>query len=78
MTYRFLDPAHCVAALLLLAVGAGLMVVAQRRGWRPPLAVAIAIAVALRLGMLALTYRLQPWDFAHDFERVGLRHPAPP
>ena len=72
MTYRFLDPAHCVAALLLLAVGASLMVVAQRRGWRPPLAVAIAVAVALRLGMLALTYRLQPWDFARDFERVGL------
>ena len=72
MTYRFLDPAHCVAALLLLAVGAGLMVVAQRRGWRPPLAVAIAVAVALRLGVFALTYRLQPWDFARDFERVGL------
>ena len=71
MTYRSLDPGHCVAALLLLAVGAGLMVVAQRRGWRPPLAVAIALAVALRLGMLALAYHLQPQDFAYDFQNVG-------
>ncbi len=71
MTYRLLGLGNCVAALLLLAVGAGLMVVAQRRGWRPPLAVAIAVAVALRLGMLALAYRLQPQDFAVDFQRVG-------
>jgi hypothetical protein len=71
MTYKSLDPGTCVAAVLLLAVGAGLMVVAQRRGWRPPLAVAIALAVALRLGMLALTYHLRPQDFAYDFKNVG-------
>ena len=71
MTYKVLDPGHCVAALLLLAVGAGLMVVAQRRGWRPPLAVAIAVAVGLRLGMLALAFHLSPQDFAYDFQNVG-------
>ena len=71
MTYQYLDPHECVGAVLLLAVGAVLMVVAQRRGWRPPLAVAIAVAVALRLGMLAFAYHSQPWDLAHDFQRVG-------
>ena len=72
MTDRQLNPGECVAALLLLAAGSALMVVAQRRGWRPPLAAAIAVAVALRLGMLALAYHLGPQDFAIDFQRVGL------
>jgi hypothetical protein len=71
MTYKYLDPGTCVAAVLLLGVGAALMVVAQRRGWRPPLAVAIYTAVTLRLGMLALAYHVQPEDFAFAFQRVG-------
>ncbi|MBV8457248.1 MAG: hypothetical protein JO122_11610, partial [Acetobacteraceae bacterium] len=80
MTYQYLNPRTCAAALLLLAVGAGLMVVAQRRGWRPSLAVAIYTAVTLRLGMLALARRVQPWDFTYDFQRVGfdtLHHQDP-
>ena len=72
MTYRSLDPATCAAAVLLLAMGVGLMVVAQRRDWRPPLAVAIYTAVALRLGMFALAYRLRPRDFAVDFQGVAV------
>jgi Glycosyltransferase family 87 len=71
MTYKQIDPGMCAAAVLLLGVGAALMVVAQRRGWRPPLAAAIYTAVTLRLVMLALAYHLQPRDFAIDFQRVG-------
>ena len=71
MTYRYLDPATCAAAVLLLGVGAALMVVAQRRGWRPPMAVAIWTAVVLRLGMLALAYHVKPEDFAFAFQGVG-------
>ena len=71
MTYRFLNPGECVAALLLLAVSSGLMLIAQRRGWRPSLALAIYTALVLRLVMLALAYRTQPWDMAHDFKNVG-------
>ena len=77
MSYRNLDPAECVAALLLLAVASGLMLIAQRRGWRPSLALAIYTAVVLRLVMLALAYHVQPQDFAFDFEHVGYRDLAP-
>jgi hypothetical protein len=71
---------ECVAAVLLLTVGTVLMVVAQRRNWRPSLALAICTAVVLRLVMLALAYHLQPWDLAHDFQTVGyhtLHHQDP-
>ena len=71
MTYRWLSPAQCAAALLLLAIGVALMLVAQRRDWRPSLALAIYTALVLRLVMLALTYRIQPWDVAHDFQMAG-------
>src|SRR5208283_393847 len=66
-----LNPGECVAALLLLAVGAGLMLVAQRRNWRPSLLLAICTAVVLRLVMLALAYHVRPWDLAYDFQNVG-------
>ena len=66
-----LNPGECVAALLLLAVGAGLMLIAQRRNWRPSLMLAIYTAVVLRLVMLALAYRVIPWDLAYDFQNVG-------
>ena len=66
-----LNPGECVAALLLLAVGAGLMLIAQRRNWRPSLMLAIYTAVVLRLVMLALAYHVRPWDLAYDFQNVG-------
>ncbi len=72
MTYQQLNPGECVAALLLLAVASGLMLIAQRRGWRPSLPLAIYTALVLRLVMLALAYHIQPQDLAHDFENVGL------
>jgi hypothetical protein len=80
MTYRQLTPVQCVAALLLLAVGVALMLVAQRRNWRPSLAIAIYTALLLRLAMLALAWRTQPYDLVNDFQAAGfdvLHHQDP-
>jgi hypothetical protein len=71
VTYAQLSPGQCVAALLLLTVGVALMVIAQRRNWRPSVAIAIYTAVVLRLAMLALAYRTQPYDLVHDFQTAG-------
>ena len=80
MTYRQLTPVQCAAALLLLAVGVALMLVAQRRNWRPSLAIAIYTALLLRLAMLALSWRTQPYDLFYDFKAAGwdvLHHQDP-
>lgn len=72
MTYVQLNPGQCVAALVLLAAGVVLMVVAQRRDWRPSLPVAVYTALVLRLVMLVLAYRTQPYDLVNDFQVAGL------
>ncbi len=72
MTYAQLSPAQCVAALLLLAIGVALMLLAQRRNWRPSLSAAIYTALVLRLAMLALAYRTQPYDLVNDFQTAGM------
>jgi hypothetical protein len=80
MSYVQLNPAQCVAALVVLAAGVVLMVVAQRRGWQPSLAVAVYTALVLRLVMLALAYRTQPYDLVNDFQTAGydvLHHQDP-
>jgi hypothetical protein len=80
VTYGQLSPGQCVAALLLLVVGVALMLVAQRRDWRPSLAIAIYTAVVLRMAMLALAYRTQPYDLVNDFWTAGfdvLHHQDP-
>ncbi len=71
MTYQWLTPVQCAAALLLLVASAALMLMAQRRNWRPSLALAIYTALVLRLAMAACTYRLKPWDLANDFQTAG-------
>jgi hypothetical protein len=68
------------AGLLLLAVGVALMLVAQRRDWRPSLAIALYTALVLRLVMLALAWRTQPYDLVNDFQTAGfdvLHHKDP-
>ena len=72
MTYGQLNPGQCAAALLLLVIGVALMLIAQRRDWRPSMAVAIYVALVLRLAMLALAWRVQPYDLANDFKTAGL------
>ncbi len=71
MTYGQLSPSQCAVGLLLLAVGVALMLVAQRRDWRPSLALAIYTALVLRLVMLAVAYRTQPYDLVNDFQTAG-------
>ena len=66
--------------MLLLAVGTALIVIAQRRNWRPSLAIALYTALVLRLVMLALAYRTQPYDLVNDFQTAGfdvLHHKDP-
>ena len=80
MTYVQLNPGQCAAALLLLAAGVALMLLAQRRNWRPSLAMAIYTALVLRLAMLAFAYRIQPYDLVNDFQTAGfdvLHHQDP-
>src|SRR5258708_29739922 len=71
MTYAQLSPVQCAAALLLLAGGVVLMLTAQRRNWQPSLMLTIYTALVLRLVMLALAYRTQPYDLANDFQSAG-------
>lgn len=72
MTYAQMTPHRCLAGLLLLAVGVALMLISQRRGWRPSLAIALGVAVVLRVGLLVVAYRIQPYDLAHDFWSAGI------
>jgi Glycosyltransferase family 87 len=72
MTYGQLNPGQCAAAVLLLVIGVVLMLVAQRRDWRPSLALAVFTAVVLRLVMLGLTWRTLPYDLVYDFKAAGL------
>jgi hypothetical protein len=80
MTYSQLTLGQCGAALVLLVIGVALMLVAQRRDWRPSMAVAIYVALVLRLVMLVLAWRTQPYDLANDFQTAGydvLHHQDP-
>jgi hypothetical protein len=80
VTFDQINPGQCAAALLLLAIGVALMLIAQRRDWRPSLALAIYTALVLRLAILALTWRTQPYDLTNDFQTAGwdvLHHQDP-
>jgi hypothetical protein len=72
MTYAELTPHRCLAALGLLAIGVALMLIAQRRNWRPSLLAALTVAAALRVGLLVLAYRVQPYDLVNDFWAAGI------
>ena len=80
MTFDQLNPGQCAAALLLLAIGVALMLIAQRRDWRFSLPLAIYTALVLRLALLALAWRTQPYDLVYDFRTAGwdvLHHQDP-
>ncbi len=59
------------AQIALLAVGAVLMFLAERRGWRPALRTAIVVAIGLRVLMAFMSSNLHPYDFSHDFIRAA-------
>jgi hypothetical protein len=80
MFYSQLSPGQCVAALLVLGIGVALMLVAQRRDWQPSLALAIYTGLVLRLALLALAWRTQPYDLVYDFKAAAwdvLHHQDP-
>jgi hypothetical protein len=58
-------------SLLLLA--AVLMIVAERKQWRPSLLVVVVVALALRGEMALVSYNIQPYDTFHYFFEVGRR-----
>jgi hypothetical protein len=60
-----------VIALVVLAVAATLMLMAQRRNWRPSLLAALAVAAVIRVTMLVLTHRVDPYDLTNDFWAAG-------
>src|ERR1700744_6779792 len=69
-----------VLDLVLLALGVALMLVAQRRNWRPSLLVTLVVAAVLRILTLVLTYKVSPYDLANDFWASGyatLHHQDP-
>jgi len=72
MTFHTLTPHRLVVAVFLLVVGIVLMIVAQRRGWRPSLLTTLVLAAVLRGGMLFLAWRIRPYDLYQDFWHAGL------
>jgi hypothetical protein len=58
-------------ALLLVLVGCVLLVVSERRDWRPSLTEALLVAAAMRLAMFAIARDVAPYDLAHDFRIAG-------
>jgi len=57
--------------LLLVAVCFALFLLAARRGWRPSLKATLAVALGLRLVMLALSQDIRPYDLVNDFHTAG-------
>ena len=72
MTFATLTPHRLLVALFLLGVGIVLMVVSQRRGWRPSLLTTLVLAAVLRGGMLFLAWHMRPYDLYNDFWHAGL------
>lgn len=67
------DISYFVAEFVVVAIGIVLMIVAERRCWRPRLSVAISVALAFRatLFVFAALRGLQPPDFTGDFQAAG-------
>jgi len=72
MTFHTLTPHRLVVAVFLLVAGIVLMVVSQRRGWRPSLLTTLVLAAVLRGGMLFLAWHIRPYDLYQDFWHAGL------
>lgn len=64
---------HVVVAGLPLAAGLAAALLAERRGWAPPLWVALAVGAALRLLLLVLAAAdsWQPYDLDQDFRATA-------
>lgn len=71
MTYHSITPHRLVAGLFIIFLCMALMVVAQRRSWKPTLAVTLGFALVVRVAFLFLTWKTQPYDLANDFWSAG-------
>jgi len=61
-----------VSALALVVVAGGLLVLSERRGWRPSLTTALLVALVLRMTMFAIAWdRVLPYDLMLDFRVAG-------
>lgn len=62
-----------IGQLAVLAVGMGLAIAAQRRGWRPSIWATLCVALVLRLLLMALVLEtdIRPMDLAVDFHAAG-------
>src|ERR1700753_4294028 len=61
-----------VIALVLLAIGVALMLLAQRRNWRPSLLVALLVAAAFRVITWVPPHKFEPYDLTNDFWAAGI------
>src|ERR1700753_454574 len=66
MTFETITPHRLIAALFIVFLCLALMVVAQRRRWKPALAITIGFAVVVRVAFLFLTWKTTPYDLAND------------
>ena len=80
MTFETITPHRLIAALFIVFLCLALMVVAQRRGWKPTLAVTLGFAVVVRVAFLYLTWKTTPYDLTNDFHsaaKATLHHHDP-
>ncbi len=80
MTFETITPHRLIAALFIVFLCLALMVVAQRRHWKPALAVTLGFAVVVRVAFLFLTWKTTPYDLTNDFHsaaKATLHHHDP-
>jgi hypothetical protein len=80
MTFETITPHRLIAAVFIVFLCLALMVVAQRRGWKPTLAVTLGFAVVVRVAFLYLTWKTTPYDLTNDFHsaaKATLHHHDP-
>src|SRR3954451_21740953 len=66
-----MTPSRGVLALLLVLVASSLLVVSERRSWRPSLTHALLVAAALRLAMFLIAKDTPPYHLLNDFRIPG-------
>src|SRR4051794_10396765 len=66
-----MTPSRGVLALLLVLLASSLLVVSERRSWRPSLTHALLAAAALRLAMFLIAKDTAPYDLLNDFRIAG-------
>ncbi|WP_204061095.1 hypothetical protein [Microbispora corallina] len=64
---------YAIPTALVLAAGVVLAIVAQWKGWRPTLAVTLAVGIGVRVLILVLSARdtWQPVDYVNSFQPAG-------